>query len=247
MTPATLASYIRTLTRTNSATFPDASMVTLLKVVKDDIVLRAKKANADIFVMPHYTDLVFDAENSVPQREYGFPADILATMKRVEAKLNGTDWVKLLAYDSSLYHGTHDETAITQNFGNNYGSARYELRRNALFLYTGTFADVHDGLMLMCSVYPSDITDLSSDTDMSVDPTPTTCGIPRELHELIGRGVSIIWKGAKDKPIPLNEREQKYEYDLQQTIIGMSQQSEEEDIIAELPDSSDIGNDGFDY
>lgn len=209
--------------------------------------MRLNDPNEDIPLLPHYADLVFDEINNVPVREYPLPPQILGRMKRIEAKLDGTHFVKLLPMDSSNYHGTHDETSITNSFSNEPGKAFYELRRKSLFLYTGTFTDVTKGLMLMCSVYPADIEDLTSEVDMSVDPTSTTLGFPKELHELLGRQVAIIYKSSKEKPLPLSEREQKFEYDLQRAINSLRGQSEEEDIIAELPSSYDRGDEGYEY
>ena len=50
---------------------------------------------------------------------------------------------------------------------------------------------------------------------MSVQPSTTTHGMPREAHEIWARSVVIDYKNSKEKPIPLTEKELKYDADLQ--------------------------------
>ena len=84
-------------------------------------------------------------------------------------------------------------------------------------------------------------------TDMSIDPSTTTHGIPRELHELWARGVIIDYKGSREKPIPLSEQELSYRVDLEKAIETLKQGNLDREVIGALPPASDRGNEGFDY
>ena len=88
---------------------------------------------------------------------------------------------------------------------------------------------------------------MDSATDMSVDPSTTTHGIPKELHELWARGVVIDYKESREKPIPLTERELKYEFDKQKAIETLKHGNLDREVIGTLPPASDRGNDGSDY
>jgi hypothetical protein len=58
---------------------------------------------------------------------------------------------------------------------------------------------------------------------------------------------SKIEQESREKPIPLSEREQKYEYDKMKAIYALRNQDLDREVIGHLPDSSDRGNDGANY
>lgn len=239
MTPAKLASYVRLKTRTNSTTFSDADMLIYLEQRLDEIAQVILKTDEDILLLPQTTNLVA----SSTQRDYPFPADILSRIKRVEAKLDGTNWLKLDEIDiTRITVPIATETDITNTFSNEQDNCFYDLLRNSIYIYSGTIAAVSNGLKLWCNTWPTSISDLSSSTDMSVDPSTTTHGIPRPLHEILARGVIIDYKQSREKPIALTERELKYEIDLQKAIETVKHGNLDREVTGEVP-----YNDGSQY
>lgn len=242
MTPAELASYVRFKTRTNSTTFSDFDILALLEIRQDEISRAIMRADEDILLIPQTQNLVAN------QREYGLPSDILSRIKRVEAKLDGTNWLKLNELDLTEHDKpTTVEANITYYFANLEGQCFYDIKRTSLYLYTGTITSVTSGLKVWCNTWPTPVTDLTSTYDMSVDPSTTTHGIPRAMHEIWARGVIIDYKESREKPIPLSERELNYMDDLYQAIEDLKHGNLDREVIGFLPDAQYRGNDGQDY
>ena len=187
------------------------------------------QVDEDILLIPQTTDLVAN------QRLYAFPSDILSKIKRVEATPDGTNWLKFNHIDMTDFQYPLTETNITTYFSNNEGNCYYDLYRKSLYLLCGTVSTAASGLKIWTMTYPAVITDLSSTTDMSVDPSTTTHGIPRELHEIWARGVIIDYKESREKPIPLSEREQNYEDDKKEAIYSLKNQDLDRVIIGNIP------------
>jgi len=249
--PAKFAAYVRYKTKTNATTFPDEEMLSYMAFRQEELAQSILKTDEDILLIPQTADLV---ASSITAREYPLPQDILSRIKRVEAQLNGTDWIPLTEIDitqidSSL--ATEDE--ITSMFNNsqvskgNPNGARFDILRKSIFIYSGTITATTDGLKVWCNTWPTPVTDLSASADMSQDPSTTTHGIPRAMHKLWATGVIIDYKESKEKPIPLNETELYYEKDLQKAIATLKHGNLDREVIAELPPPSDRGNEGADY
>lgn len=237
MTPKELASYVRFNTRTNSSTFTDADILMLMKIRQDELAKDILDADEDILLIPQYSSLVAN------QREYSLPTDMLSSIKRVEAKLDGTNFIKLNELDIvSLQHSILSETEITNNFSNEDGKAYFDLTRKSLYIYSGTISDVADGLKIWVNSWPTAISDLTSEVDMSVDPSTTTFGIPRELHEIWARGIIIDYKGSRENPIPLSEQELNYGIDKIRAINSLKPQNLDREVIGSTP-----FNDGSQY
>lgn len=234
-----LATYIRYKTRTNTTTFPDSEMLPLVKLRQDELarkIANSLNEDEDYFLTPQTTSLVASSTS----RDYPYPTDILSRIKRVEAKLDGTNWVRVFPMDMSDYKYTHQEATIVEHFGNGEGEAKYDLLRKSLYLYSGTISAVSGGLKVWTFNYPAYITDLTDNTsELDEDPSTTTYGLPRELHELLARGVIIDYKESREKPIPLTEREQKYEYDIKLAIDTLKHGDANYEIIGNLPDEGD--------
>ena len=242
MTPYKLASYIRFRTRSNSTTFDNTEMLAYLETRLDEISADILKTDEDILLIPQYATLVAD------QREYPFPSDMLARVKRIEGKLDGTNWIKLNELDITQ----HDypitlEADITKHFTNNEGEAYFDIMRKAITIYSGTIVDVTNGLRMWINTWPKTIADLTSTTDMSVDPSVYEHGIPRELHEILARGVIIDFKSSREKPIPLTERELRYDLDKKIALDTLRHGNLDREIIGHLPPASARGNDGYNY
>lgn len=204
------AAYIRYHTKTDTDTLTDAELVLLANVEKDNLAKEIAKVNEDIFGMWYVRDLEEDV------REYSFPSNILSNTKYLEVKIanGGTEWKKFSEFDLTAYQRTTDEASIVQNFAGKY---LFDIFRKSLWLYCEeTIIDVTDGIKLWAIQFPADLTTamLSSTTDMSVDPTTTSSGMPRESHELWARATIISYKNSQEKPIPLTEKELNYKDDL---------------------------------
>lgn len=230
MTPVQFAYYVRQKTRTNSSTFTDADMLSYMLVVQDDIAKAILKADEDILLIPETLDLVAN------QREYPQDPDMLSRIKRVEAKLDGSNWLKLTETDiTQIDTPIATESDITNRFSNEKGNAFYDLSRRAIYILSGTIPSVDEGLRFYTDTYPAAITDLGSGTDMSVDPSTTTHGIPRALHKLWAMGVIIEYKEGKEKPIALTEREQNYDTLMQKAIEALRHGNLDREVIASVP------------
>ena len=251
MTPAEFATYVRLKTRTNSTTFTDTDIKAYMVPRQDEIAKAILKTNEDILLIPQKADLV---ASSITARDYPFPSDILSRIKRVDAQLGGTDWIPLVEIDiTQITKPISTEDNITDIFNNlqrtagNPNGARFDLLRKSIFIYSGTITATTNGLKLWCNTWPTAVTNLASTTDMSVDPSTTTHGIPRVFHELWARGVTIDYKESKEKPIPLNERELKYEFDFEKAIVALKHGNLDREVFGYLPPAGDRGNDGFNF
>ena len=251
MTPTEFATYVRFKTRTNATTFTDAQIKALMVTRQDEIAKAILRTNEDILLIPQKADLV---ASSITARDYPFPSDIISRIKRIEAQLGGTDWIPLVEIDiTQIGKPISTEKNITDIFNNlrktagNPNGARFDLLRKSIFIYSGTITATTDGLRLFCNTFPAAVTDLTTSTDMSVDPSTTTHGIPRVMHEIWARGVIIDYKESKEKPIPLTERELKYEFDFEKGIIALKHGNLDREVFGHLPPAGDRGNDGHDF
>ena len=230
MTPVQLAAYVRYKTRTNSTTFTDADIVTLLRQRQDEIAHAILKADEDILLIPETLNLVLS------QREYPLDEDIISRIKRVEAKLDSTNWLKLDEIDiTSIKVPIASETDITNAFSNTAGNCFFDISRKAIYILSGTIIAVTAGLKFWVDTYPTAVTDLTSGTEMNIDPSTTTHGIPRPLHKIWATGVIIDYKQSREKPIPLNEREQNYELDLQKAIETLKHGNMDREVVGSVP------------
>lgn len=235
MTPAKFAALVRLYTSTNAVTFTDANILSYANIFKDDIAAEIAKRNEDYFGIEFTRNLEAD------KRQYSIPDEVLNNIKYTQAMLDGISWQRLEEFDLSQYKKTTDETSIRNNFtGKN---PQFDIWNRLLCIYSGdAIINVTNGLKLWAIIYPADITDLSSTTDMAVDPTTTSHGFPRQFHELLARRISIAYKSSKDKPIPLSEKEQKYDDDLKVKLDAITGMNLDRSFVASTP-----SDDGQDY
>ena len=230
MTPKLLAAYVRLKTRTNATTLTDADLITIANKVKDDLVWKGLDADEDLFLVPTYLNLVAD------QREYPLHSDLLSRIKRVEAKLDDTNWVKLYEFDLPQWQEPiSTEADITAYFGNGEKEAFFDMMRSSIWIYSGTITAVTAGLRIWLNTIVSDITSMVATVDMSVDPTTTTHGIPRALHGVLAEGMVIEWKGSKEKPITLNQTELKYDRRVEEAVDSLKKGNYDRDVIGLVP------------
>lgn len=243
MTGQEFVQLIRYKTRTDSTTLTDAEIVLLGNSRLETMSRGIMRADEDTLVLPHTTNLIADT------REYPFPNALLSRIKYVEAKLDGTNWVYITEFDLHNYQKPTSETDIVANFSNEEGRAFYDIDRKSLWLYSGTVASVTGGLKLWCNTYPAKLTiDKFSDseTDLSEDPSTTTHGFPRELHELWVRGICIDYKENQEKPIPLNQTEMAWKIDYEEAIRDLKYGDMSREVIAPLPSAKSRWNNGQD-
>lgn len=241
MTSTEFATYVRFKTRTDSTSFTDAEILALMEIRQVEIAREILTADEDILLIPMTDDLVAD------QREYAFDAEFLGKIKRVEAKLDETDFIPLIEIDmTSIKVPIASESDITSQFTNDKGEAFYHISRNALYIYSGTITAVTGGLKTWENTFPSAVAALNGTTDMAVDPSTTTHGIPRVLHEIWARGVIIDYKESREKPIPLSERERNYERDLAKAIDALVPANYDREVIGDIPHGSELWNEGED-
>lgn len=239
MTPTALAAYVRFKTGTNSTTLTNANLIIIGNVVKDRLVLEALDADEDLFLVPTTLDLVASATS----REYPLHSNILSRIKRVEAKLDASNYIKLTEFDLPQHKKPiSTEADIVAHFSNIEGGAEYDIMRKALWIYSGTITAVTDGLKIWLSTWPQDLSSMASTTDMSVDPTTTTHGIPKALHGVLATGMIIEWKESRDKPIPLKESELRYDDDVEKAISKLKKANYDREVIGLIPE-----DDGQEY
>lgn len=241
MTPAQLTSYVRLKTKTSATTFTDANIMLLANIFIDDFATRVIKVNEDYFGTPQTTGLVAD------QREYPQPVETLNQIKYVEAKLDATNFIHLDELDLNSYERATTESVITSLYSNNEGEAFYDLFRGSLWIYSGTITTVAAGLKIWSFDWPAHITDLTSTTDMSKDPSTTTHGFPRALHELLCRRIVIEHKEMSDKPIALTTSEQKFAMDLDDVLDSMQPASLDRETVGKMPGPNEEGDSGYNY
>mgnify|MGYP001561247621 CR=1 FL=1 len=242
MTGTQLAALIRYKTKTNSTTFTDADMLPLVNIFKDEIASMIVERNAGYFLVPTTFDLVASSTS----REYAFPDDHLNRMHKLEIKFSSTSARFPSTYIKD-YRGSETESEIVKVFTNDEGGFAHTIRRRALLILSGTISAVTGGGRLWYHAYPANLANLTGNTDMSIDPSTTTFGFPRQFHELLARRVSIEYKGAKPKPLPLNKKELDYEKDLKIQLDAIAHIDNSGEILGDELSSQDTGNNGFNY
>ena len=239
MTGTQLAALVRLKTSTNSTTFTNADMLVYVNLFKDEIASKIVERNNGMFLVPSTFNLVAD------QREYAFPDDMLNRLHKFEVKFASSDSRFQSTYVKD-YSGSETESEITKNYTNQQGHFAHTIRRRALYVLSGTIIAVTNGGRIWYHVFPADLANMTGSTDLGVDPSTTTFGIPRQFHELLGRRVSIEYKQNKPKPLPLNALEKNYEVDLQVALDAASHIDNSGSIIGELMSEVDQYNAGWD-
>lgn len=235
MTPAELATYVRWKTGTDATTFSDANLMVAANVAIDDIAKEIVKTHKGFFGRIFTYNLVGD------QRNYALDENICNGIRSIEAKIDGTNWKRLVSTDLSMQDNpTVLDADIRSAF---FGLYKYEIRQKEIWLFCGeAIIAVTGGLVVRCDVYPQHLTSMAGTDDMSKNGSSTTRGLPRAVHELLARRIVIESKNSKDKPLALTQTEQKYEYDLAKAIEALRDSNQDEEIVAKLP-----FNDGSQY
>lgn len=239
MTGTELATLIRKRTKTDSTTFPSADMLVDVNIFKDEIAGMIQQRRPEIFNMPAKDDLVAN------QREYSFPSDVMNNIVSLNLKFDSSNayvWAEPF-HAANRFRVGLQESEIVKYYNNN--DPYYFIRRNAIYILSGTISAVTDGILLVYNAFPANLADLTGNTDLSVDPTTTSHGFPREFHELLARRVSIEYKDRND--VKLSKKELDYDDDLIEALDNFSTANLDEEILSAVPTGTDQGDDGFDY
>lgn len=242
MTYAEFVLYIRKQTGTNSNTFTIDELLLYANIWKDQMAKRIVRTKDDFFGVPMFADLLVNNDGS-PQREYPLDDSVFQQVKYVEAMLDGARWVPLTELDLTEYRGTTDEATITRLFNNEPEMAQYDLFRGSLWIYSGTFAAVKNGIKLWTFQWPVKLiaSMMDKDVEMHIDPTNTQSGFPTEFQELLARRVIIAKKTQTDKPIQITQLEQAWETDMLRELNDLV---DTKPIMAQLPEENQYDN-GF--
>lgn len=236
MTPAQFASYVRFKTQTDTSTFSDADLLVLANIVKDDIAKEITKVNEDYFGMKYYRNL------EAGKRSYSFPSDILNQMKYLQAKIDGNKQEVLTQFDVNTYRKPTNEAEIISNWAGR--KPEFDIFGSSIEIYSGLpIIDVDDGIMLWAMMYPADLSGLSGSTDMSVNPSTTSFGMPRQFHKLWATKVVVEYKNSKEKPIPLTDDEASVDKELLLAINALKKRDLNQSIIATVSDNTNNGQD----
>jgi hypothetical protein len=214
MTYAEFASLVRFYTETDSVSFEDADILLLANTFKDTFAEEIAKRDEDYFGMKFTRNLEAD------RREYGLPDDTIR-IKYVEALLDGSKQKHLDEFDINSYRRPTSESEIRLHFSG--VNPQYDVFRRSLWIYSGdAIINVTNGLIFWAIIYPAKFTDLSLNTDMSVDPTTTSHGFPRPFHELLARRVSIAYKSSPKRKKALSEKELLFEVDFKRALDSIT-------------------------
>lgn len=237
MTQAQFAEYIRKKTKTNSTTLPDAEILLYANIIKDDLAKEVNKANEDYFGIRIVRDLV------AGKRNYLFPSYVMGKIKYLQAKLDGTNPKRLNEFDINTYERPTNESKILANWAGQ--EPTFDIFGGEIVIYSdSTIIEVTGGLELWAIIYPADLTSLAGTADMSIAPSNITFGMPRQLHMVWATKVIIEYKTSKERPIPLTEREQNIQIELDTAINSLKNQNLDRAIVATIPN---FGNNGQDF
>ena len=240
--------YVRKRTKTDTVSFPSATMMLFANVIQERLATYIIKANENYFVVPATADLVAN------QREYPFPAGTLSQIKGLEVKFNASDnYINAREVDLNTLKIPTNEAAVVATFDNN--NPYYSIIRGSLWLWSGTIANCVAGLKLWYTQYPADFTstdftDTGTSTEMEADPTSTTFGLPIPFHKVLADMIVREYKILNS--LPLDEvdaavDESKTENAITRAVDAIRGANLSREIIAQLPSAEAVGNNGFDY
>lgn len=221
LTPLKFANAIRRHTKQTSATLSDADILLLANPIKDRFAekIAAHDPKGNYFVVPSKDNFI------AGQREFALPDKFMQLFNAEIAFSSDTDDFGELPYvawlpDNGAFRNRQlawTEANITGYYSNQ--EPKYDIRRRSLFLLSGKIdattigaATVTDGIRLKCREYPADLSAVTDNTtDLSIDPSTTTFGMPIPFHELWALACSIQWKGDHPGAVPFSPEEQNFE------------------------------------
>lgn len=212
-------------------------MLVHVNAFKDEIAGRIQQERQEVWNIPATFDLEAD------KREYAFPDDMLNSIVSLELKFTATgDYVRARSIQAPADFALSE--AQIEGYHSNL-TPWYFVRRRAVYVLSGVIAAVTGGGRLVYNAFPADLPDLSGTTDLSIDPSTTTHGFPREFHELLARRVSIEFKDING--MQLSSKEMQYDDDLERKLDEFSTADLSAVFTASLPSGASMGGEGFDF
>ena len=256
MTGTNLATAVRKRTGTNSTSLTNAVLLVTVNESKNELSRALVKVNDNYFVVPVVANISASSTSDLESREYPWPDDFMRAKSlqiatKVETPLK---YYPVVPYSGGWERLVDDIGGVTEaniiaEFSNEEGGAFYVSLRRGFFLLTGTLIAVTNGYRMHCNVYPADLANVTGTTDLDVDPSTTTFGVPRVLHEIWADLCSLKYKTERVNPLPLTTREtfvnQFYSEGKLDELVGRI--INEEEARSELFGSLPTYNNGFDY
>lgn len=244
MTRLGLYNKILKYTKQNSNQLPASVVLADVNDDKNEIMalLTQRDIKGNYFMLPQLADFI------AGQREYSLPDYLLNHSYTVEVAfstipdpLGNIPYVKAFPDDFRRHGMSRTEENIISHYTNVY--PRYEIQRRSIYLLSGAIdattlgtSIIPNAVRIIARMYPSDLPDLSDNTtDMSIDPTPISFGIPIVFQELIARRYSIEWKGDHPGAVPLSPLELRYDADLEAALSGIEMNDMSDEIIGRYP------------
>ena len=271
MTVQQFFAYVRLKTKTNATTFPDASLLLLMNIYKDEMAGKLVDiVDEDYFGMPQTHDMING------QREYPLAGDLPGKIKKVECVIDPTYldvngnpvWIDLKKFDltqlSQLagnmvvgdaengdlgFAATTNEDNIRSLFGNREGEASFMIYRNSIWIFSGELANFVPGnnyLKVWGYTWPQDITDPNSLLDLSQDPSNTSNGIPRQVHLPWADKVVLAWKQTSDKSYQPDDYEAATDKRAHEALMSLTPVDKSESFTATQPLGGQLWRNGSD-
>lgn len=248
MNGQTFAKLVRKRTGTSSVTLPDSELLLHANTAKDDIASLITEKNENYFIIPFLFDLVASDINA---REYSLPDEILNNLVSVQLAFDPTKSPLqfVLARSMSLQNAQKITNGLTEaNIVNQFVNIEpyYYLARRSLYILSGSIPAVSGGGKAWARIFPADLANFNGASDLSMDPTTTTFGMPRTLHPNWVKLTSIYVKQSRPRPIPLAEDEEGNAADMAAKLDALKQQDLSEEIQGMIPRTTMEGNFGAD-
>jgi hypothetical protein len=216
--------------------YSDADILIDVNQMIEEFAVEIQKIREHIWEITFLDDLADDT------REYAFQSDMLNRMTDLELMFAaGNDYVKAHPSARRHYNDVLQESVIVNNFDND--DPEYFVRRKKLYILSGTIIAVTNGIKLVYSTFPATLANLTGSTCLSINPTATTNGFPREFHKLLARKIVKEYKELHN--IKLNRFDLAFEDDMEKKLDGFSIVNTSRVIKGGLPVTN--SDDGFDY
>lgn len=171
MTVSQIFTIARFLTNTNSTTATDAKLLACLNERNKQMTIALAKIKGDYQLERSTSDIIAN------QEEYPMPTDCLR-LKRLEAKYDDGDWVRVPFMDINEDSGAQDTETLSENYEKTAPYA--DIMDNSIFMRPVPTTAVTGGLKLWYVVRPADMT-LTTET-------PDT---PVELHRTLADMIAL--------------------------------------------------------
>lgn len=202
------------LTWTDEYTLPISKIVTYCNIELDTFGLLGSIPGLN----ETYFSKDFTRDLELSKRKYELPED-LTHISNVAVKIAGT-WEDATQY---LWVDIQDESKIIELM--NGMKPKYRISGNTIKIFSKeAITAVTDGIKMEWTMYPSQFTEddfTTNDRDMSIPRDASSQGLVRQFHKMFLYRIIIIYKESRDKPIPLNQTEQSYQWQLSDVIETM--------------------------